>query len=43
MMKVDGASVAETAAAMGMSEVAVKVSVHRSLKALAARFKGGQS
>ena len=38
MLKVDGASVAETATAMGMSESAVKVSVHRSLKALAARF-----
>src|SRR5437763_8834234 len=40
MLKLEGASVAETAAAMGMSESAVKVSVHRSLKALAARFKG---
>jgi len=39
MLKVDGASVAETAAALGMSESAVKVSVHRSLKALAARFR----
>lgn len=39
MVKVDGASVAETAAAMGMTEVAVKVSVHRGLKALAARFR----
>ena len=39
MLKVDGASVAETAAATGMSEGAVKVSVHRSLKALAARFR----
>jgi RNA polymerase sigma-70 factor (ECF subfamily) len=43
MMKVEGASAAETAAAMGTSEVAVKVSVHRSLKALAARFRGGHS
>jgi RNA polymerase sigma-70 factor, ECF subfamily len=40
MMKVDGASAAETAAVMGMSEVAVKVSVHRSLKSLADRIKG---
>jgi RNA polymerase sigma-70 factor (ECF subfamily) len=39
MTKVDGDSNAEAAAAMGMSEVAVKVSVHRSLKALAARFR----
>lgn len=39
MMKIEGASAAETASAMGMSEVAVKVSVHRSLKALAARFR----
>lgn len=40
MTKVEGASVAEAAAAMGMSEVAVKVSVHRGIKALAARVKG---
>ena len=39
MMKVDGASAAEAAAAMGMSEVAIKVSVHRALKTLAARFR----
>jgi len=41
MTKVEGASVAETAVAMGMSEVAVKVGVHRSLKALVARFRSG--
>lgn len=40
MTKVEGASVAEAAAAIGMSPVAVKVSVHRGLKALAARVKG---
>ena len=40
MMKVDGASVAEVAQATGMSPSAVKVSVHRTLKALAARMKG---
>jgi RNA polymerase sigma-70 factor, ECF subfamily len=40
MMKVDGASVAEVAQATGMSASAVKVSVHRTLKALAARLKG---
>jgi RNA polymerase sigma-70 factor (ECF subfamily) len=40
MTKVEGASVAETAAATGMSQVAVKVGVHRSLKALAAKFRG---
>ncbi len=40
MTKIDGASVAETAAALDMSQVAVKVSVHRSLKTLAARFRG---
>lgn len=39
MVKVDGASVAETAASLGMTQVAVKVSVHRALKALAARFR----
>ena len=37
--KLAGASTAEAAAAMGMTEVAVKVSVHRGLKALAARFR----
>ena len=40
MIKVEGASVAETALATGMSESAVKVGVHRSLKALAAKLKG---
>jgi RNA polymerase sigma-70 factor (ECF subfamily) len=40
MMKVDGASVAEVSAATGMSASAVKVAVHRTLKALAARMKG---
>lgn len=40
MTKVEGASVAEAAAATGMSESAVKVSVHRSMKALAARLRG---
>ena len=38
MTKLEGASVAETAAAMGMSEVAVKVGVHRALKALAGKL-----
>jgi RNA polymerase sigma-70 factor (ECF subfamily) len=41
MMKIEGASVAETARATGMSESAVKTGLHRSLKALAARFRGG--
>lgn len=40
MIKVEGASVAETALATGMSESAVKVGVHRSMKALAAKLKG---
>jgi RNA polymerase sigma-70 factor (ECF subfamily) len=38
-MKVDGLSVAETAKVTGMSESAVKVAVHRGLKALAARMR----
>ena len=42
MTKLEGASAAETAAAMGMSEVAVKVGVHRALKALAAKFGRNQ-
>ncbi|WEX11763.1 sigma-70 family RNA polymerase sigma factor [Chelativorans sp. AA-79] len=37
-VKIDGASIAEAAAATGMSESAVKVSIHRGLKALSARF-----
>lgn len=41
-MKLKGLSVAEAAAATGMSESAIKVGVHRGLKALAALF-GAQS
>lgn len=39
-MKLEGLSVAETARATGMSESAVKVGVHRGLKALAAMIRG---
>jgi RNA polymerase sigma factor (sigma-70 family) len=39
-MKLEGRSVAETARLTGMSEAAVKVGVHRGLKALAAKFSG---
>jgi RNA polymerase sigma-70 factor (ECF subfamily) len=38
-VKLEGLSVAETAKLTGMSESAVKVGVHRGLKALAARMK----
>jgi RNA polymerase sigma factor (sigma-70 family) len=38
--KLEGLSVAETAQRIGMSESAVKVNVHRGLKALAARLRG---
>ena len=38
--KLEGLSVAETASLTGMSESAVKVNVHRGLKALAAAIKG---
>lgn len=38
--KMDGLSVAEAARAGGISEADVKVSVHRGLRALAARLKG---
>lgn len=41
MMKLEGASVAETALATGMSEASVKVGVHRSLKALSAKVRSG--
>lgn len=37
-IRLDGQSVAETARAIGISESDVKVSAHRGLKALAARF-----
>ena len=37
-MKIEGLSVAETARLTGLSESAVKVGIHRGLKALAARF-----
>ena len=40
MVKLEGASVAETALATGLSEASVKVGVHRSLKALSAKLKG---
>jgi RNA polymerase sigma-70 factor, ECF subfamily len=39
-MKLEGLSVVETAELTGMSESAVKVGVHRGLKALAARIRG---
>jgi len=39
-MSIEGASVRETAARHGMSEGAVRVSLHRGLKTLAAMFKG---
>ena len=41
LVKLAGASVAEAARETGMSEASVKVSVHRGLKALAARFRSG--
>jgi len=40
-MKLEGLSVIEAARASGMSEAAVKVGVHRGLKALAAMIRGG--
>ena len=40
MVKLQGLSVAEAAGRAGMSESAVKVGVHRGLKALAARIRG---
>ncbi|RJG14645.1 sigma-70 family RNA polymerase sigma factor [Massilia cavernae] len=41
-VKLDGLSVVEAARATGMSESAVKVGVHRGLKALAAKMNGGK-
>ncbi|WP_284735890.1 sigma factor-like helix-turn-helix DNA-binding protein, partial [Caballeronia sp. INML3] len=39
-VKLEGLSVTETARITGLSESAVKVGVHRGLKALAARIRG---
>lgn len=41
-VKLEGLSVAETAQRTGMSESAVKVGIHRGLKALALRMRGDQ-
>jgi RNA polymerase sigma-70 factor (ECF subfamily) len=41
-VKLEGLSVQETARLTGMSESAVKVGIHRGLKALAARIRGGR-
>jgi RNA polymerase sigma-70 factor (ECF subfamily) len=41
MTQLEGASVAETALATGQTESAVKASVHRGLKLLAAKVRGG--
>lgn len=40
MVKLEGASAAEAAAETGMTEVAVRVGLHRSLKVLAAKVRG---
>jgi RNA polymerase sigma factor (sigma-70 family) len=42
-VRVHGATIAEAAKRAGMSETAAKVSIHRGIKALAARFAGGRS
>ena len=42
-VKLEGLSVAETAKLTGMSESAVKVGIHRGLKALAAKMRSGGS
>ena len=40
-VRIDGASIAEAAQKAGMTETAAKVSIHRGLKALTARFSRG--
>jgi RNA polymerase sigma-70 factor (ECF subfamily) len=40
-MKIEGLSVAETARLTGMSPSAIKVGIHRGLKALAAKIRSG--
>lgn len=42
-ISLDGRTAAEVGAALGMSEGAVRVALHRALKALSARFSGSQS
>jgi RNA polymerase sigma-70 factor (ECF subfamily) len=37
-VSVDGRSISETARSLGMSETAVRVALHRGLKAIARRF-----
>ena len=39
--RIDGASIAEAASASGYGESDIKISVHRGLKALSARIRGG--
>jgi len=39
-VRLEGASIADAAARLGMSETAAKVSIHRGLKSLVARFGG---
>jgi RNA polymerase sigma-70 factor (ECF subfamily) len=39
-VKIEGQSVAEVAAATGLSEAAVKIGVHRGVKAMARRVRG---
>lgn len=39
-VRIEGATIAEAAAGTGMTETAARVSIHRGLKALAARFGG---
>jgi RNA polymerase sigma-70 factor (ECF subfamily) len=39
-VKIEGNSVADTALRTGMSESAVKIGIHRGLKALAAKVRG---
>lgn len=41
-VRLEGQSISETAASSGLSESLVKVSIHRGLKALAARVGGGK-
>lgn len=42
-VKLEGRSIAEVAAARGMSESAVKVTIHRAIKRLAKTFNGDQA
>ena len=41
--RIDGASIAEAASASGLGQSDIKISIHRGLKAMSARIRGGEA